>query len=325
MEQEKIERLAAILLLALAAPALPQDDFAKKVAKARDKAVAFLRTHQDEDGSWGQVVTGSFTWGTALNLYALASAGVPADDPAIRRGVRFLELNPEAVEYGAHNGVQAAAMVVLALSRIDEERHRDRIRMLTERLVRSQKDPGFWDYPLGRFSMKDGKPSAVVRTGRGYGSHTMVAVHALLEGGAEVPGRTWKRVRRYYKDKQSGTGGWRQFSSLRRDGPMLTAAGIVGYLSAGGEADSRVMRRGLKALDDVRIRMARTCHPRYAFAVVRTARAASLPRADWDTPVARSILREQRRDGGWGIQGRHGVISHSGKTAYALLTLAYAR
>lgn len=310
------------MLLVLAAAAAGQDG-TRKTGIA--KGVAFLRAKQRPDGSWGGTVAGPLAWGTGLNLYALAAAGVPADDPAVTRALAWIDRHPDEVDYGANNGVKAASMLVLALARLDRARFAGRIETLTERLVRSQKDRGLWDFPLGRFSTKDGKPSGTVAMGRGYGTHTMVAVHALTEAGGRVPARTWKRVQRYHEQKQSASGGWREFSSLRHDGSTLTAGTLANYLAAGGKADSRVAKRGLKAMRRKRDDLARTCVPPFLFMVIRAARAADLPAADWDAPAVRLLLANQRPDGSWGLRGRRGVVSHDGLTAYAVLALAHAR
>lgn len=54
------------------------------------KALAYLRAEQEPDGSWFGRWGTNYIYGTWSVLCALNAAGLPHDDPAIRRGVMFL-------------------------------------------------------------------------------------------------------------------------------------------------------------------------------------------------------------------------------------------
>ncbi len=80
------------LLLATATSVFSQESAvgpaAAQLQQARQKAVAFLKTAQREDGSW----TSSDSPGiSGLVAYGLLSAGVPETDPAVQKGLKFLE------------------------------------------------------------------------------------------------------------------------------------------------------------------------------------------------------------------------------------------
>ncbi|HLI56835.1 MAG TPA: squalene--hopene cyclase, partial [Actinomycetota bacterium] len=55
------------------------------------RAVRWLLEHQEPDGSWFGRWGANYIYGTAAVVPALAKAGVPADDAAIRRAVAWLE------------------------------------------------------------------------------------------------------------------------------------------------------------------------------------------------------------------------------------------
>ena len=60
-------------------------------AEAARGLIADLRNRQSCDGGWGQTTEmASDALATGQSLYALRAAGIPADDPVIRRGVEFL-------------------------------------------------------------------------------------------------------------------------------------------------------------------------------------------------------------------------------------------
>ncbi|ODA28928.1 hypothetical protein A6X21_10565 [Planctopirus hydrillae] len=88
-----------------------------EIAASRQKAIGFLKTSQAEDGSW----TTSQTPGiTGLVLYGALSAGAPADDPMIVKGLKYLESyrQPDGGIYSpkAHHGNYETAISLLAFS-----------------------------------------------------------------------------------------------------------------------------------------------------------------------------------------------------------------
>jgi squalene-hopene/tetraprenyl-beta-curcumene cyclase len=57
---------------------------------AVEKALAYLRSTQEADGSWYGRWGVNYIYGTRQVLVGLCAAGVPASDPAVRRGVDWL-------------------------------------------------------------------------------------------------------------------------------------------------------------------------------------------------------------------------------------------
>ncbi|MFQ3592369.1 MAG: hypothetical protein SNJ82_04155, partial [Gemmataceae bacterium] len=68
------------------------DALVERIKKSIDAGVKYLRSQQRGDGGWDGLMNGQNNGGwTALSCLALLTAGVPATDPAIERGVTFLK------------------------------------------------------------------------------------------------------------------------------------------------------------------------------------------------------------------------------------------
>jgi squalene-hopene/tetraprenyl-beta-curcumene cyclase len=61
---------------------------AKKLADVRQRAINFLKTSQQDDGTW---TSNNSSGVTALAVMALIDSGVPLDDPTLAKGLRALE------------------------------------------------------------------------------------------------------------------------------------------------------------------------------------------------------------------------------------------
>jgi hypothetical protein len=88
-------RIAPVGLLLLTA-ALPAGAENGRLDTALAKGVAWLRSQQAGDGSWGGLAGGRGTYRypagpTSLALYALLASGVAPDDPQIKSGFRYIE------------------------------------------------------------------------------------------------------------------------------------------------------------------------------------------------------------------------------------------
>jgi hypothetical protein len=151
---------ACLLLLCAAAPAQdekpandPKAPLEIRVNQAIDAGVAWLRTKQFPKGNWEDELTfnssydgkagilkGFPTGATSLSLYALLKSGVPADDPAIKKGFQWLKsgFSPAGKGKGAKapsgrvpGGTYEIATVILALEakanphKRDAERERE--------------------------------------------------------------------------------------------------------------------------------------------------------------------------------------------------------
>ena len=94
--------LLPLLALALATPARAEEPLVQKVRKSLDEGIKYLKSKQKDEGagrwSWDDATLGSLQKGgpSCLAMLALLTAGVPADDPVVKRGLPFIRgLSPE--------------------------------------------------------------------------------------------------------------------------------------------------------------------------------------------------------------------------------------
>ncbi len=172
-----------------------------EVQSAVDRGRAYLLAQQTKDGSWGGRWAEPYPAGnTALSLLALMRSGVPADDPAVVKGLERLRQLPMVKTY-------SAALIVLALDaaygppladpgRYDAEHPDYSARYFNRKApeaVRTwltqaaawlveHRAHGYWRYPEGE---------------AGDLSNTQLAVLALYSAarlGVRLPDETWKDV-----------------------------------------------------------------------------------------------------------------------------------
>jgi hypothetical protein len=117
----------------------------RRVDRAIDNGVEFLRRQQRADGSWGHQ-TGKagkrFTPGiTALSALTLLECGVPAKDPQVQQAAKYLrqQMPDLTVTY-------STSLAILFFDRLGDESDAARIRTLALRLIAGQKTSGGWDY-----------------------------------------------------------------------------------------------------------------------------------------------------------------------------------
>ena len=123
---------------------------------ALERAIAYLRAEQEEDGSWFGRWGTNYIYGTWSAMMALAQAGIGAQDPAVRNAVSWLNAAQNADGgWGESNDSYArrhtplnstpyqTAWAVLALLSAGEVAS-DAVRRGVDLMMRTQQDDGLW-------------------------------------------------------------------------------------------------------------------------------------------------------------------------------------
>ncbi len=111
--------------LAVPAPAADVGPEAKDVQAVIDKAIAYLRTSQGQDGSYSPRIAGPGV--TALVAAALLRHGLNADDPTVAKALAYLEKNvkPDGGIYGKGLANYTTSVAVMALQEANASKKYD--------------------------------------------------------------------------------------------------------------------------------------------------------------------------------------------------------
>jgi hypothetical protein len=204
-----------------------------------------------------------------------------------------------------------------------------------------------WTYALrarGRTQSKNRKRKEPAGTPRGAwlrggdNSNSQFAVLALWAAftlaDAEIPPETWRRVHDFYRRTQNADGSW-SYTPARGGGagrPTMTAAGLVSYVYAsaaltGGVPALPLARRSSVAQAGVRALFHRRFNfdnYYFVYSLERVGTVMGLPEKDWYFDGARTLIKQQKKDGRWEGQMWHGDADHTYETSLALLFLSRA-
>lgn len=347
----------ALPLLVLAAALQAEDDRPDRRADANlqprindaiSRGVEYLKSIQKPDGSWTYAsdrFEEDMTAGlTALALYALSASRVPADDPVLRKGVRWTETKRAFYTPAGAYSTYSASLLVLALTRIDPEEHATRIHRLAESIVDGQLGNDMWSYRLSRSRTRDKvkapEEGAVVLAGDN--SNSQFAILAIWAASAladfDVSPRTWERIQSFYGRTQLPNGAWGYIPGPLEGTGSMTSAGLCSYVYAtagllGGvpglpaaRADP-VATRGVDALlADVQATSFRNYY--FAYALERAGTVMAIPEERWYIEGARALVAQQDGSGRWGgvPKGPPNAAGSAGayETSLALLFLSRA-
>ena len=198
----------------------PSKTFAAAVDRAVERGVPFLRGLQLADGSWGLrpipmfYVSGEGSLGpTALAIYTLRACGAPADDPAVKRGLRRLREMYESRKRGAKGldnyGVSLALLALEAQHAAPEgtgteagarripEADLEWMRELARWLVAAQTKGGAFSY---------WSPSEGGNWDHSNLQFSLLALKAARRCGIEVPRAAWAKAAEHLLDQQEKKG-----------------------------------------------------------------------------------------------------------------------
>jgi hypothetical protein len=297
---------------------------AQAVNEAIERGVQYLLKAQNRDGSWGMdLYERGLAWhdlrdgATALALYALTKCGLAPDHPSLERGAAFLLLSYPRHTYST--GIQLHALGGLGVPA-----HKKRMQELVKELADLEVAGGF-DYPgLGRADLSNTQVAALgfraadqagLTLPKGIWARLVEATLRHQESPVEIPGSgLLPREQRRMAGFAYEPGGAPSAS--------MTTAGLT-VLGIASEVEGRVPH----ALD-VRVAEARQLaqnwlvqnfsvegnphgeaawHYYYLYGLERAGAFGGFTHFgahDWYAEGAAQLLKEQRADGGWRMDGR---------------------
>lgn len=242
--------LVAIPLL-IPAPARAEEPLVQKVRHALDEGIKYLKAKQIDEGggrwSWEDPVLGQLQRGgpSALAMLALLTAGVPADDPVIKRGLPFVRgLAPE--------NTYVVGIQTMVLAEIGDKQDLHRIQTNVNWLIDAAVTRGG---RLGAGGTLEGwtygsSGGAGHRADNSNTQYALLGLWAGRQAGAIIDPPVWKAIQEFYtrtqlKPTMNAQGrpaaGWTYTNDgSNKDGwaggkPTLTmtAAGVCGlYIAA---------------------------------------------------------------------------------------------
>ena len=242
---------------------------------------------------------------TALALLALLSAGVPASDPAVQRGLDFLMQQ----DWNSFD-VYVHSIVLPALVTANLPEHRKRAQFSVNQLVKSQ-------LPFGGEEFSDPRDFG----GWGYGATAdgahfnwvIYALYAAKQWGLDVPSETWQRAEEWIRSNQTDTGGW-LYNRVEHGSPWaegvygsMTATGLWTLRAFGVPVEDPQVQKGLEWVKKhwslTRNPGANSWHHYYFVTLQRFCdippKQDTLVGHDWYQDIASMFVAEQQPDGRW--------------------------
>ncbi|MDR0521401.1 MAG: DUF4159 domain-containing protein [Planctomycetaceae bacterium] len=224
-------RFFFLVLLSWAAvlPAVGQDIDPKKVQKAMENGIAYLKKQQKPDGNWDEHAGGEKCGATALAVLALKSCGLPENDPAIEKGMQYLRLFP-GKDAGRNYSLALQTMAFCAVTPVkDLPLIRKNVQLLEKNQVGTigKEHNGGWHYTPGNSSDLSNSQFSIL------------AFHEAERAGVSVSDAAWKSALRYWQETQNKSGAW-GYTPMSGGGSSsprgsMTCAGIASLIITASE------------------------------------------------------------------------------------------
>lgn len=224
-----------VTLVLPVAQALSADVSPEEVRKAIAGGVRFLKAQQQGDGSFGGFVAHGQAGISGLCTLALLNAGVPTDDPVIKKALDFLQKDNPANDSAIQTYTTSLQTMVFAQA--DPKRFRPDILRNVLWLQEAQNQTGdyrgAWHY---RSNPTGGDNS--------NSQFALLALHEAERVGVRVSDRTWQLAQEYWQriQRDDGSFGYNANPNEPSRGSM-TCAGIASLVIASGrvrEGDAQV-------------------------------------------------------------------------------------
>lgn len=318
-----VRTVAALVALGIAAPAgagdVKMDDTAKRAAA---KALDWLASQQNADGSWGRSLYPHDTAVTSFVLFAFMSQGhLPGQGlfgPEVAKGARFRVASAREDGYlvGARGGNMCAhGMATLALAELwgmaGGEEIKAALQKATALIVRTQSPEGGWRC--------DPDPS-----GHDISSaiQQVMALRAAKNSGLHVPDQTIHRAIAYVKAcDDAPSGGFRYMPGVREPAFARTAAGVC-VLQLTGQYDAAEIARAVAFMETLGEETARFWYGQ-DYAAHAMHQVGGKKWEAWYARTRTQLLGRQSPDGSWGSwKGTDDAVGPEYRTAVAVTVLS---
>lgn len=360
----KIRFLACLLPLALALPAAAQQKVGPdpaEVAKVVDKAIAYLKTQQNADGSFAPKLAGPGVG--ALVAASLSRHGVSPNDPVLQKTLAFLEssIQKDGGVYSKGLANYTTSVAIMAFKEANNNGKYDTAIKNANKFIVSLQNTGEGTPAFGGFSY-DGK-------GKPDMSNTGFALEALIAAGLSKDDPAVQRTLKFLGNSQNlpGETNAQAFAKktteedkggfvynplnaedskhrtpeggLRSVGAM-TYSGLKSFLYAGvSKDDPRVkaaidwIRRHYTVDENVNLGQAGLYYYYHTFSKAMHAWGedqfadAKNVKHDWRKELFEALKKRQEPDGSWRNDGDRtfGESNSELATAFALLSLSYVK
>ena len=208
----------AVFSLSLPAAAQSKGTFSDApVAKAIEKARAFLWSKQLPDGSWGKQGGGHRAYDdgpTALAVYALMASGESANNPKMIKALDWMAKQENDFTYCL--GLRCNAWVMA--NKETNNKYRTQLRKDLRKLLTGQINGGYG------YECKPGVTKG--RTDNSNAQYGVLGTWAAARAGEEIPNAYWKLVLGHWNRHQCPDGGW-GYSGANNSTATMTAGGIA--------------------------------------------------------------------------------------------------
>jgi len=341
--------LMVLCSAAASAGAAEQSFSDEQVQEAIDKAVEYLYSRQNEDGSWPDASGGLHREEedrqiglTSLVVYALLETGERLTDPRIGKALAWLESRDTGWTYAVAMRSQVWLSAYRNSIGQDKAKYRRLLKADAWKAVQAvnghPKEPGNYGYRLTPNTGENGKKQQnnglVGRCDHSNAQYAVLAVWAAKQANLEVPTRYWRIVMEHWMSAQDSSGGW-GYRPNDKVTATMTAGGVATmfvcvdatmhgqFTRCGRPTLIPSIEKGLawfeKHAEESIVQGKHQNHPYYyLYGLERVGLAAGYKffgKADWYKLGVEYLLKNQK-NGGWG--GKHGTDT---STSFALLFL----
>jgi hypothetical protein len=330
------------------APGGDEQELVKKVNKAIDRGVLYLRENQragkNWEGFWLNQVAGMDGGVTALATLALLNCGVSADDKTVKPALDYLRGIPPQRTY-------VAGLTIMVFAEARQPRDLPKIQTHVDWLIaNATRERGKivgWSYPFDQNSRPDGSNT----------QYALLGLYAGKQAGAKIPDNVWREIRQLYLDTQGKDGAdgghWSYVSAIPTPSFTMTVAGVCGLLIADMGLDQSqqqldvatgvarncgryeandAVRRGMNWIGrNFAFERARGSDSTFynVYGIERVGRLSGqrfLGKVDWYREGCEYLVRVQSPDGGWSQANGAAVDGVNViATSFALLFLSKGR